>query len=260
MVELVNLVDLNTIDISAAIGPALPLILGGASLLGKLFGGASQGRAAGRAAENDAALNRDRLAQSQYATDTNARLTERSQGLQGAESQQSADVAKLLFSILNPQQRTGQVAMGDILSRIGAGGAGMKPNSMPSRIPKFNVGSGLGLSALGPTSQMAGNAMKLQALQALLSGSDVQKYPTPNFAGAMDAAGGARPTAPRPTPVSQPNWLDKVLNIGSAIGTGAGALGALGVGGGGGGGARAAAPSTGATQFLNPNLARNIRF
>jgi hypothetical protein len=118
-------------------------------------------------------------------------LTQGSQGLAGGrrfdnqQNMQAADInnrtglAAASFNAQLPSTQASQVARGDLLS-------GMKdtPLTGDPRIDKFS-GGGLRPSAFGPDTHAAGDALKKQALQNLLSGGGkfVPQNATPNDAG-----------------------------------------------------------------------------
>lgn len=99
--------------------------------------------------------------------DLGSDLTGASAGLaSGRRYDAQANAQAAGFNLGAPSVRTSQVARGDLLSRM----QDAPPTGDP-RIDKFS-GGGLRPSAFGPDTHAAGDALKRQAMQALLSGSD----------------------------------------------------------------------------------------
>lgn len=139
----------------------LGAILGGASLLGSLFGGAGKGAAQERQAANDFAQRENQMRLGQYSTQQQALLS-----LLGLDERAAMDRAQL--GIAAPSARAKQALVGSLLSRL-------QPASIqaPAGVRVGQVGGGLGAALGGGGMQQAGQLLQAQALKALASGSDV---------------------------------------------------------------------------------------
>lgn len=96
----------------------------------------------------------------------NGRRADAQTNLQGTALNNRAQLESHAFNLQAPAARTQQVARGDVLATMQDA-----PATGDARIDKFNSG-GLRPSAFGPDTRQAGETLKRQALQALLSGSD----------------------------------------------------------------------------------------
>jgi hypothetical protein len=103
-----------------------------------------------------------------------------------------------------PEQRARQTAWGDILANVQDASI-----DMPGHIPKINVSGGLRPSLLGPNARAAGAGMSTQALQALMTGSDVPEMP--DFQKLVM-------TPPEATPLPEASGQDRWLNVMAALG------------------------------------------
>lgn len=203
----------------------LPIISAIAGIGGSVAGKASQGAAQGREREALLNLDRDRLASQQWQAGNQQQLT--------ANQEQSAENRwRALLGIEAPNTRASQVMRGDLMSNVQDVGV----TGLPPQVPRIQFTGGLRPSALGPNARAAGSALSRQALQALLTGSDVP--------GATDFRSGLT-KAPSITPLPEESGWAKAGNV---LGIGGGMLGGIAPilaalaqlsqkqGGGGGGG------------------------
>jgi hypothetical protein len=103
-----------------------------------------------------------------------------------------------------PEQRARQTAWGDVLANVQDASI-----DMPGHIPKINVSGGLRPSQLGPNARAAGAGLSPQALQALMTGSDVPEMP--DYSKLVM-------TPPEATPLPEASGQDRWLNIMAALG------------------------------------------
>ena len=136
-------------------------ILGGITGLGSVFGGAGQGQAAERQSQNDFLQRENQMRLGQYSTQQQALLS-----LLGLDEKATMDRAQL--GIQAPSSRTKQAVIGSLLARL-------QPTRIqaPAGINVGKVSGGLSGAMGGGGMRAAGNALQMQALKALLSGSDV---------------------------------------------------------------------------------------
>lgn len=139
----------------------LGAILGGAQLLGSLFGGAGKGAAAERQSQNEFLQRENQMKLGQYSTQQQALLS-----LLGLDESALMNRAKL--GIEAPSARTKQAVLGSLLSRL-------QPTQVqaPAGIRVPQVSGGLRDALGGAGMRGAGNLLQLQALKALASKSDV---------------------------------------------------------------------------------------
>ena len=153
--------------------PAITALAG----LGQVAGKASQNAAAGRAAEADLNLQRDKLATDQWAT-------AQDNAMRAAQNASQENQWRALLGLQAPNQRATQVMRGDLMSNV----QDVNISGLPPQVPRITISGGLRPSALGPNSRAAGSALSRQALEALLSGSDVPA--ATNFSSLLTAAPG----------------------------------------------------------------------
>lgn len=168
-----------------------------AGKLGSLATGASQGLQAGRYADANQNLERDRLAGSIYNTQQNAQFNKAQQELQQRQ-----------FSLNAPANRAKQTALGDLLANVQD--VNITP---PSGIRMGNITGGLRPSALGPNARQAGGDLSRQALMALLDQRDQKFDPIQMIA------------PPQITPGTQPGKAENLLGILGTVGGLAGGFG-----------------------------------
>jgi len=139
----------------------LGAILGGAQLLGSIFGGAGRGAAESRQAENDFLQRENMLRSNQYSTQQQALLS-----LLGLDENATMNRAQL--GLQAPNVRAKQAVLGSLLSRL-------QPAQIqaPAGIRVGQISGGLGDAIGGAGMRGAGNLLQLQALKALASKSDV---------------------------------------------------------------------------------------
>lgn len=168
----------------------LPLVMAGASLLGPLLSKGGKGAQEERSNQNDAAYNRDRLAQSAHQTDTSALL-------QALQQNEKGTMDRAQMGISAPQARAKQALLGSLLS-----------NAQTVRAPNGMGGNGIDLSALLSGARTAGGELTSQATKALQTGSDIPAF--------TDAT--SRLTkAPSPTPYQQPGKMESILSGGGLL-------------------------------------------
>ena len=132
----------------------LGAILGAVTGLGSIFGGAGKGAAEERGNQNNYQAQA-------YDAQQRALLS-----LLGLDERATMDRAQL--GIAAPQARTKQAVIGSLLSRLQP--ASVQP---PAGVNMGRLSGGIGSAIGGPGMQAAGQALQMQALKALLSGSDV---------------------------------------------------------------------------------------
>lgn len=176
---------------------AIPLITAGLGLAGQVAAAKSAGRAEGRAQEATIAQGTDATNSRNYQTEQNANLL-------AAQLAAANALDRSRLGIEAPQARTKQALLGDLI-------ANLKDVQIqgPAHLPQINISGGLRPSALGAGAQAAGKGLTAQALQALLSGSDVPA--ATDFQGAVMKA-------PELTPTPQGGKTDTFLNYLATIG------------------------------------------
>jgi hypothetical protein len=174
-----------------------PLITAGMGLAGQVAAQRSAARAGARQDEAAANMAQDRFGQQNYAAQQNATLTAGSMA-------EAARLKRAQLGMDAPEQRARQTAWGDILANVQDASI-----DMPGHIPKINVSGGLRPSLLGPNARAAGAGMSTQALQALMTGSDVPEMP--DFQKLVM-------TPPEATPLPEASGQDRWLNIMAALG------------------------------------------
>jgi hypothetical protein len=177
---------------------ALPVITAGLGLAGQVAAQRSAARAGARQQEAGANMAQDRYAQDNYAAQQNATLT-------AASMAEAARLKRAQLGMDAPEQRTKQALWGDIIGNI----QDAKISGLGAHIPKVSVSGGFRPSLIGPGGQQAGKQLQTQALQALMTGSDVPAMP--DFDRAIL-------TPPEATPLPQASGQDRWANIISLIG------------------------------------------
>jgi hypothetical protein len=181
-----------------AIGPA-------AGLIGRIFGGASQGSAQNRMAENQQAL--------QTAQDNNQNALQRGQ-LQSQHALNTAglDLQRRQFAQNEPSAQAGQALRGSILNRIQPIRMSGLPDRVASRMPQMNSI----IDAIGPEARAAGALLAQRGLSGLEQGpSQFQAIEALNLPPMQVAQ------------LKQSGLLEKLLGAGGLIGSTVGALGNL---------------------------------
>jgi len=176
----------------------IPVIASGLGAAGAMAGRASQNRAAGRAAEADVTLQRDRDTSSRYAVQQNALL-------QAALMAENARLNRARLGIEAPAARANQAARGDALANV----QDASISGVPGHITIPQISGGLRPSALGPNARAAGRGLSQQALEALLSQSDVPEMP--DYSGLAQAM-------PEQNALPQATGTDRFLEILAALG------------------------------------------
>lgn len=168
----------------------LPAIMLGASILGPMLSKGGKGAADERSNQNDAQLQRDRLAMQGHQTDTSALL-------QALQQNESATMNRAQLGISAPQDRTRQALLGSLLS-----------NAQTVKGPGGRSVGGIDLSSLLSGARTAGGELTSQATKALQTGSDIPAF--------TDAT--SRLTkAPSPTAYQQPGKVESVLSGGGLL-------------------------------------------
>ena len=178
-------------------GAIAGLATAGLGLAGQVAAQRAAARAGARQEEASANMAQDRFDQSNYAAQQNATLTAGSMA-------EAARLKRAQLGMDAPEQRARQTAWGDILANVQDASI-----DMPGHIPKINVSGGLRPSLLGPNARAAGSALSTQALQALMTGSDVPEMP--DFQKLVL-------TPPEATPLPEASGQDRWLNIMATIG------------------------------------------
>ena len=126
----------------------LPLILGGVSLLGSLFGKGAQKSAEGRAQESQLIEQRNRTLSDNYATNQRAILE--ALGLQSRN-----DLDRAQFNISAPSARMKQTMLGDLL--MNRAGTRSQVSHPRANVVNFRTT----MDSLGPMSQLGGADLTL---------------------------------------------------------------------------------------------------
>jgi hypothetical protein len=176
----------------------IPVIASGLGAAGAMAGRASQNRATGRAAEADLTMQRDRDTSSRYAVQQQALL-------QAALMAEQAKLNRARLGIEAPAARANQAARGDALANV----QDVSISGVPSHITVPQISGGLRPSALGPNARAAGRGLSAQALEALLSGSDVPEMP--DYSGLAQAM-------PEQSALPEATGTDRFLSILAALG------------------------------------------
>lgn len=185
---------------------ALPAITAGASILGKIFGGAGKGASDQRLNEN-----RQRL---QQAGMMNQDALQRA-GLQSNYNLAGAhlDLNRREFLQREPYVQAGQAAIGSLLSRIQPLALSGLSDRVSARMPRMNSI----IDALGPEARQAGTLLAQRGVSGLEAGpTQFAELPALNLPPAMQAV------------LKSPGLLEKILGAGGLIGSTVGALGDLG--------------------------------
>jgi hypothetical protein len=176
----------------------LPAILAGAAAVGKIAGGISKGRAEGRKAEADMNLQRDQLATTQYGTQQRSLLD-------AAQAMAGQNVTDAQIGLQAPSMRAKQALLGDALK----GFQYKAPTHARANVVDF--GSPYDIS---DSTRELGGLLSTGALSDQREGnSPLDKV---DFMSHILKSPGQKP-------LPQGNWLDKVLNTASVIGSFAGA-------------------------------------
>lgn len=207
--------------------PFLPIALGIGSILGKIMGGAAKGSADNRRADNtnvlaqnqltaqlhgqkqsamlQALLGNDRAAMDRFSTKQHATQTALGQ-------EEAGKLNRAELGLRAPGMRSRQALAGSML-------ANFQPRSLPG-VPQIRGGAA---NAISPTARDAGRALEAQALEALLSGSDIPA--STDFAGgvleapeAMDFRSGIL-ADPRMGGYKSAGALEKILGAGGLVGS-----------------------------------------
>jgi hypothetical protein len=190
----------------------LGAILSGASLLGKLFGGAGKGAAAERGNQNDL-ISRDNM--------TRASLYGTQQGaLSNAQAlQERSTMDRARMGVSAPQQRMLQALLGSMVQNA----QGAQFSGLPAGVTVPKMSGGMNPSSLINALQRAGGgAQQKQALLAALTGSDTPA--ATNYVGT-----GVMPQ-PQMQGYKQPGKGESLLSMLGLVGSVAGGLQGMGVG------------------------------
>lgn len=139
----------------------LGAILGAVTGLGSILGGGGKGAAAERQNQNDFIQRENQMRLQQQAAQQQALLS-----LLGLDERATMDRAQL--GIQAPSARAKQAVIGSLLARMTP--AQVTP---PAGVNMAKISGGAAGALGNPQMQAAGNALSAQALQALLSKSDV---------------------------------------------------------------------------------------
>ena len=173
---------------------AIPAIMGGASILGKLFGGGAKAAAEARAKEAEFNQRGDQIALSRYGAEQNANT-------QNANT----DLNQRSFALQAPGQRAGNSVRGDILATL------QKPGG---QYGKFNF-TGMAPS-LSDNTRQTGQLMARDALLQQLKGDTFDPIP--------------KLKVPTATPIPKAGKMEKFGGLAGLIGGIAGGLQEMGIG------------------------------
>jgi len=183
-------------------GPIIAASVNAAGGIGQVAAARSAARAQGRQQEASNNLAVDEYGQNNYRTEQGAQLT-----AGNLAEQARLDRAKL--GIEAPAARTKQALWGDLIQHL----QDARVTGLGSHVPNVQVEGGLRPSAISQAGRnAAGSALQTQAMQALLSGSDVPAMP--DFSKLLI-------DAPDATPLPQASGQDTFLNTLATIGAAA---------------------------------------
>lgn len=230
----------------------LPLITAGASILGKLLGGAAKGQSDERTKQNQFTLDRNGQALSQYGTQQGALLnsliaggneatnrygtnqnaiTNAMQGQQTATShamdaQSAENLNRAQLGLQAPSVRAKQSVLGSLMKNLQPvsiqGPAGQAGH-------ESKITGGLSAAALDPMTRQHGDELMKAALQAQLSGSDIPEKT--NFASGIQNWGSTVLTPPAATDYSKGLLAPPKLDGYKSAGTGESLLSGASMGG-----------------------------
>ena len=219
---------------------ALPAILAGAGLLGKLFGGAAKGSADQRITENQQRLSQQQIHNSDLlqrallqsnnantrASMANDNATTRA-GMQNTDTYQRAniDMDRKRFSQQEPSVQARQALAGSLLNRI-------KPVQIAGMPEGMGVRSSI-LDAIGPEAREAGSLLSQRGLSGLRNGpSKFDELPAASLPGLTLPDVLNLPPATQAA-LQKSGLLEKLLGGAGLAGSIMGGLGQLGNLGGG---------------------------
>ena len=176
-------------------------IIQAAGAVGQVAAAKQAGRANGRQADAAANMSVDQYNQQNYGANQNAMLTAGSMA-------EAARLDRAKLGLEAPEVRTKQALYGDLIKHL----QDAKISGLGAHVPGVSISGGLRPSAISQAGRnAAGDALQTQAMQALLSGSDVPEMP--DFSKLV-----LEPPAATPLPQAgaQDKWLDVLSNIGLA--------------------------------------------
>lgn len=186
----------------------LAAVLGGASILGKLFSGGAKGAASERQSANDFQQRQDQLATSRYGIQQSALAN-----LLGLQERATMDRAQM--GVAAPSARLKQAILGSLLQNLQS--ARVSP---PKGVNMAQISGGLDPSRLlNAGARAGGGELQRQALLALLTKSDVPAQ--------TDYATQGMLQAPAAGNYQKPGGLEKALTIGGLLGSLGGAVGQM---------------------------------
>lgn len=182
-------------------GAIISAIGQGAGAAGQIAAARSAARAQGRQVDANNNLALDEFGQRNYAANQNAMLT-------AGSLAEAARLDRAKLGMEAPETRTKQALYGDLIQHLGDASI----TGLGAHVPSVHIAGGLRPSAISAAGRnAAGSALQAQAMQALLSGSDVPEMP--DFSKLVLTP----PTAtPLPQPTSQDSWLNTLAAIGAA--------------------------------------------
>ncbi|HEX5010216.1 MAG TPA: hypothetical protein VFY71_07430 [Planctomycetota bacterium] len=167
-------------------------------MAGQIAAQRSAAKAGARQDEAAANLAQDRYNQNNYAAQQNATLTAGSMA-------EAARLKRAQLALDTPEQRTRQALWADILNNV----QDAKIEGLGAHIPKVNVSGGLRPSLIGAGGKQAAQMLQTQALNAMMTGSDIPKET--DFSKLIL-------TPPSATPLPEAGAEDKWLNILASLG------------------------------------------
>jgi hypothetical protein len=181
-------------------GSIISLAGNGLGAAGQIAAARSAGKAQGRQVDANNNMAQDQFGQQNYAAEQNAMLTAGSMA-------EAARLDRAKLGIEAPAARTGQALWGDLIQNL----QDAKLTGMGSHIPKVGISGGLRPSAVSAAGRnAAGGALQAQAMQALLSGSDVPEMP--DFSKLVLDPPDATPL---PQAGKEDSWLNTLATIGA---------------------------------------------
>lgn len=203
----------------------LGAILGGAGLLGKLFGGAAKGSADQRASENTQTSQRNALLAQLYGMNQNAQMNALQSGSAEKLAQGNQELDQRKLALTAPSVRAGQSVRGSIMQNAQPVTLSGLPDRISSRIP--TISGGLSPALFNADTRALGGELTRKALIDQLKGDEFAPMERTNF------QSGVLPQ-PKLEDFQQSGLLEKILGglglAGSAMGAAGEARDAFGAG------------------------------
>jgi hypothetical protein len=150
--------------------PLLPLLMAAAPLVGKIFGGAAQGSANQRVAENNQTGDQNRLLAQMYGINQNATQNATNAGAAERMGQRNQALDEKKFALAAPSVRAGQSVRGSIMQNAQPVKLSGLPERISSRVP--TIEGGLSPALFNDNTRALGGEMTRKALIDQLKGDE----------------------------------------------------------------------------------------